>query len=61
MPERKVWTAEELLEMTPNERHATVQGGFVTDLDRVPEHLLGQAQHDIQSHITDVQADAFRR
>lgn len=46
----KVWTAGELLAMTPNERHEIVQAGIVTDLTQVPPHLLEEAQADIRAH-----------
>ena len=55
MPNGKVWTAEELLAMTPNERHEIVQAGIVTDLDQVPQHLLEQCQADIRAHISEIE------
>ena len=50
----KVWTADELFAMTPNERYAVVQESIVTDIDKVPADLLEQARSDIRSHIADV-------
>lgn len=55
MPDGKVWTADELLAMTPNERHEIVQAGIVTDIDQVPPHLLEQARADIRAHIAETE------
>jgi len=56
MPEGKVWTADELLAMTPNEREEIVKSGIITDLDQVPPALLGQARTDIRAHIAESEA-----
>ena len=50
----KVWTADELFAMKPNERYAVVQESIVTDIDKFPADLLEQARSDIRSHIADV-------
>ncbi len=54
----KVWTADELFAMTPNERHDVVQGSIVTDIDKVPGELLEQARSDIRSHLADAESVA---
>ena len=56
MPEGKVWTAEELLALTPNERDEIIQAGIVTDVDSVPPHLLQQALADIRARIAETEA-----
>lgn len=56
MPEGRIWTADELLAMTPNERHEIVHAGIVTDLDRVPPDLLERSRVDIRAHIADTEA-----
>ncbi len=56
MPEGKVWTAEELLALTPNERDEIIQAGIVTDVDSVPPHLLQQARADIRARIAETEA-----
>ncbi len=58
MPEGKIWTADELLAMTPNERHAIVEAGFVDDIDQVPPELLERARADIRAHIADNESHA---
>ncbi len=51
VPEGKIWTAEELLAMTPNERHEIVRAGIVTDLDEVPPEFLERVRANIREHI----------
>jgi hypothetical protein len=51
MSEGKIWTADELLAMTPNERHAIVKAGIVTDLDQVPPEFLERVRTNIRQHI----------
>jgi len=58
MSEGKIWTADELLAMTPNEREEIIKSGIITDLDQVPPALLGQARADIRAHIADSEAAA---
>ena len=53
MPEGKVWTADELLAMTPNERHEIVKAGIDNDVAHVPLELLELARADIRDHIAD--------
>ena len=47
----KIWTAEELEKLTPNERHAVVRAGFETDLSKVSPELLERARRKIGAHI----------
>lgn len=56
MPEGRIWTADELLAMTPNERHEVVPAGIVTDLGQAPAHLLEESRVDIRGHISDSEA-----
>lgn len=56
MPEGKIWTTDELLAMTPNERHDVVNAGIVTDVRAVPPDLLERARSDIRAHIADDEA-----
>jgi len=58
VPEGKIWTADELLAMTPNERDAIVKAGIVTDLNQVPPPLLERARADIRAHIAETESAA---
>ena len=51
MAEHKVWTAEELLALSPAQRFRIVTDCIVTDLDQVPPNVLEQARVDIREHI----------
>ena len=48
---RKIWTAEELEQLSPNERAAIVRAGFENDLTKVPPELLARARRKVESHI----------
>ena len=56
VPEGKIWTTDELLAMTPNERHDVVNAGIVTDVHLVPPDLLERARADIRAHIANDEA-----
>lgn len=47
----KIWLAEELERMTPNERQAIVRAGFETDLSTVSPALLDRTRRRIEAHI----------
>jgi hypothetical protein len=51
MSARKVWTAVELEQLSPNERAEIVRAGFETDLSNVSPDLLARARAKIESHI----------
>ncbi len=51
MAERKIWTAEELEQLSPNERRDVVRAGFEKDLDKVSPDLLDRARRKIEAHI----------
>lgn len=51
----KIWSAEELENMSPSERHAIVRGGFDADLGNVSADLLARTRRRIESHIASSQ------
>ncbi len=51
MAGRKLWTAEELERLSPDERNAIVVSGFVDDLSEVPDELLERARAFVRDHI----------
>ncbi len=55
VPDDKIWTADELLAMTPNERHAIVKAGIVTDLDQVPPEFLERVRANVLDHIANTE------
>lgn len=56
MAQGKVWTADELLALSPNERYEIVSAGLVTELSQVPPELLGLARSDVYAHIAETEA-----
>lgn len=47
----KIWSADELMAMSPSERQALFDANGSTDLESVPEHLLERAREGIDAHI----------
>lgn len=52
----KVWTAEELEQMSPADRHALFQASIVRDLDQVPADFLETIRHGLHERITGEEA-----
>ena len=57
---RKVWTADELDEMTPAEVDALFEASIVTDIDEVPPAFLAQVRADLEEHITTTESSRNR-
>jgi len=51
MDASKIWSAEELEKMSPNERQSIVRAGFQTDLSKVSPELLERTRRKIESYI----------
>lgn len=51
MSEPKIWTADELEKLSPNERRDVVRAGFESDLSNVSSDLLERARRKIEAHI----------
>ena len=51
MSSSKIWSVQELENMSPNERQSIVRAGFETDLSKVSPELLERTQRKIESHI----------
>ena len=47
----KIWSADELMAMSPAERQALFDASSSTDLSNVPEHLLERVREGIRTHI----------
>jgi len=61
MAERKIWTAEQLERLSPNERRDIVRAGFETGLDNVSPPLLERARKKIKAHISASEGTAANR
>ena len=55
----RVWTATELLKLTPLEQAAALEASVVRDLEQLPPELLARACARIGQRIA--QADSLRR
>ncbi len=51
MPEQRIWTAEEMERLSPNERRDIVRAGFEKDLSNVSPDLLDRTRGKIEAHI----------
>ena len=51
MDASKIWPAQELGNMSPNERQLIVRAGFETDLSKVSPELLARTRRKLESHI----------
>jgi hypothetical protein len=49
--DRKVWSAEELLALSPAERHEIFEASIITDLDQVPEEFLARVRERFQARL----------
>jgi len=52
----KIWSADELMAMSPAERQALFASNSSTELADVPEQLLENARQDIKAHIARTEA-----
>lgn len=55
MSEQRVWTTDELLAKSPDERAAIVRDGFITDESLVSPDLLRRARRKIDKRIADTE------
>lgn len=53
---QKVWTAAELDECSPAERHALFDASIVTDLDQAPPELIERTRMRIHERIAQTEA-----
>ncbi|NOX30464.1 MAG: hypothetical protein GXP35_10520 [Actinobacteria bacterium] len=53
--EQKVWTAAELEEMLPAERHVLFEASIVWDLKDAPQHVVEQSRLRALEHIAESQ------
>lgn len=49
----KIWTAAELEQMTPAERHEVFEASIVRDLDQAPEDLVARTRAKVKARIAE--------
>ncbi len=47
----RIWTAAELEQMTPEQRHSRFESSVVTDLDQAPAELVARTRERVASLI----------
>ena len=56
MADGTFWTAEQLEQLSCEERGEVVRDGFVTDLSQIPEPLLERARANVRAHISETES-----
>ena len=51
----KIWTTDELEQMTPAQRHELFEASVITDIDQAPAQLLARTRARIEPLITDTE------
>lgn len=51
----KIWSADELMAMSPAERQELFEANSSSDLDDIPDHLLERAREGIRAHIARIE------
>ena len=54
----KIWSADELMAMSPAERQALFEANSSVDLESVPDRLLELARQDVQAHVRRTEANS---
>ncbi|MFT7601645.1 MAG: hypothetical protein ACI8TP_004604 [Acidimicrobiales bacterium] len=57
----RIWTAEELEALSPNERDAVIRSGFVTDPQKVPADLIERARAKTDARIAATESSSTSR
>ena len=57
MADPKIWSAEELLAMSPDERDRVIRAGIVTDPAQIPAEFTERARRKAQARITATEGD----
>lgn len=61
MAEDKIWNADELLAMTPNERDRVVRSGIITDPAQIPAAVTERARRKADARIAASEGDHSTR
>ena len=49
--DKKIWTADELMALSPAERHELSETSTIRDLDDAPQHLVENARRFVEARI----------
>lgn len=61
MADARIWTADELLAMSPDERDRVIREGVITDPDQVPAAVIERARVKADARIAATESDHSSR
>ncbi len=61
MAENKIWSADELLAMTPDERDRVIRSGIITDPTLIPGSVIERARRKADVRIAATEGDHSTR
>ncbi|MFT7600547.1 MAG: hypothetical protein ACI8TP_003490 [Acidimicrobiales bacterium] len=61
MAEHQIWSAEELVAMTPYERDRVIRAGIITDPKQIPAEVTERARRKADARITATEGDHSTR
>jgi hypothetical protein len=61
MTEPRIWSADELLAMTPDERDRVIRAGIITDPTQIPAALTARARRKADARIAATEGDHSTR
>lgn len=61
MVENKIWSADELLALSPDERDRVIRAGMITDPDQIPESVVARARRKADARIAATEGDHSNR
>jgi len=61
MAENGIWTADELLAMSPDERDQVIRDGVITDPERIPASVTERARFKADARIASTESDHSTR
>lgn len=57
----RIWTADELEQLTPDERDRVIRAGFVTDPDKIPAAMVERARRKADTRIAATESNQTKR
>ena len=61
MAENGIWSAEDLLALSPGERDQVIRDGVITDLERIPASVAERARAKADARIASIESDHSTR
>lgn len=61
MAEDRIWSAEDLLAMSPDERDRVIRAGIITDPSRIPDSVIQHARRKADARVAATEGDHSTR